>query len=31
MIDISLVSYYLNIEVRQSKNDIFISQEGYVK
>ena len=31
MINISLMSYYLNIEVKQTKNNIFNSQEGYVK
>ena len=31
MIDIGLISYYLGIKVKQTKNSIFISQEGYVK
>ena len=31
MTDIGLMSYYLGIEVKQSKEGIFISQEGYAK
>ena len=31
MINIGLMSYYLDIKVKQTKNDIFIFQEGYVK
>lgn len=31
MMDIGLMSYYLGIEVKQCKERIFISQEGYVK
>ena len=31
MVDIGLISYYLGIKVKQTKNSIFISQEGYVK
>ena len=29
--DMGLMSYYLGIEVKQNKNGIFISQEGYAK
>ena len=31
MTDMGLMSYYLGIEVKQNKNGIFISQEGYAK
>ena len=31
MIDIGLMVYYLGIEVKQMEDEIFISQEGYVK
>ena len=31
MTDIGLMSYYLDIEVKQEDNDIMITQEGYAK
>ncbi|XP_057787939.1 uncharacterized mitochondrial protein AtMg00810-like [Salvia miltiorrhiza] len=31
MTDIGLMTYYLGVEVKQLKNGIFITQEGYVK
>lgn len=31
MINICLMSYYLDIKVKQTKNDIFIFQEGHAK
>ena len=31
MTNIGLMAYYLGIEVKQMKDEIFISQEGYVK
>ena len=31
MTDIGLMAYYLGIEVKQMEDEIFISQEGYVK
>ena len=31
MTNIGLMAYYLGIEVKQMEDEIFISQEGYVK
>lgn len=31
MIDLGMYTYYLGIEVCQKKNEILITQEGYVK